>query len=494
MKKIQLGSPAVNQIPQSAGGNYNGAPATDQRGETRPDCADGDDECKRDIGAYEGVVSPNNAPAITLPASPTFEKDSTNNTISGISIDDTDGDAQSLTITVTNGAVSSGTNNLTFTTGDGTDDALMAFSGSLADLNIALEALAFTPTANFTENASIQIQTDDSNGGTDDDTLNITISDTTTPQPTLSLSTDTFTSDTEDTNDNKTADSTPTFSGTGEAGGIVEIFADGTSLGSSTVDGSGAFTFTVALPNALADGAHSITAVITDTVGNISEPSEILQIIIDTTVFYVESTDGGNLENQSLAWAINQAQAGDTIKFSDSFGENQNIILTNNVAINKAITIDTSNAPGLKISGDTGVELTLSDTLAYSVPAGITNTIDMPISGGGSLNKVGAGTLTLSGNNNDYTGTIMVSEGILVITGDTTVNDLIIENGTQVVLANNAALTVNGNITIKGKKAFDFAKDNSKILLKGNILNGRGQTKLGFGGIFVFRCNIEVRQ
>ena len=42
-----------------------------------------------------------------------------------------------------------------------------------------------------------------------------------------------------------TSDTTPTFIGTAEAGSTVELFAGSTSLGSTTADGSGNWSFTV---------------------------------------------------------------------------------------------------------------------------------------------------------------------------------------------------------------------------------------------------------
>ena len=58
-------------------------------------------------------------------------------------------------------------------------------------------------------------------------------------------------------------DPTPTFTGTAEAGSTVELFADGASLGTTTADDSGNWSFTVAQPDALTDGSYAITATAT---------------------------------------------------------------------------------------------------------------------------------------------------------------------------------------------------------------------------------------
>ena len=60
--------------------------------------------------------------------------------------------------------------------------------------------------------------------------------------------------------DNYTNDTTPSFSGTAEAGSTVELFAGGISLGSTTADANGDWTFSVQESNVLADGSYAITA------------------------------------------------------------------------------------------------------------------------------------------------------------------------------------------------------------------------------------------
>ncbi len=129
------------------------------------------------------------APAITLPSVSGIDENSSNIAIADtINITDANDDDQTITITVTNGTVSITTSNLTFTTGDGTADSLMVFSGTLADINTALDSMTFTPTANTSGSnaASIQIQANDGNSGTDDQ---ITTFDITDINPTISDST-----------------------------------------------------------------------------------------------------------------------------------------------------------------------------------------------------------------------------------------------------------------------------------------------------------------
>lgn len=81
--------------------------------------------------------------------------------------------------------------------------------------------------------------------------------------------------------DNITNTTTPTFTGTAEAGSTVRLYdSDGvTELGSAVATG-GNWTIT---STALAAGTHTITAKATDTAGNVSAASSALSVNIDTT-------------------------------------------------------------------------------------------------------------------------------------------------------------------------------------------------------------------
>src|SRR5207244_11389768 len=111
--------------------------------------------------------------------------------------------------------------------------------------------------------------------------LTVTI-DTAAPAvsaPDLAAGSDTGSSST----DNITGDDTPTFNGTAEAGSFVELLRDGSSVGSSTADGFGAWTITATPP--VPDGSYNYRARATDTAGNVgvSDPLQVLVVESDTT-------------------------------------------------------------------------------------------------------------------------------------------------------------------------------------------------------------------
>ena len=115
-----------------------------------------------------------------------------------ISIADSDAGvaAVQVTLTATNGTVTLSTaGGLVFSVGDSTAEATMTFSGSVANINNALNGLAFTPTSGFSGAASLQIVTNDQgntgSGGalSDTDSVNITV----TSGGTLQFSSATYT-------------------------------------------------------------------------------------------------------------------------------------------------------------------------------------------------------------------------------------------------------------------------------------------------------------
>ncbi len=94
--------------------------------------------------------------------------------------------------------------------------------------------------------------------------------------PDLKAASDTGSSST----DNITKDTTPTFTGTAEAGSTVEIFDGTTEVGSATANSNGVYNVTA---SALGEGNRSITARATDAAGNTGPASGALEVKIDTT-------------------------------------------------------------------------------------------------------------------------------------------------------------------------------------------------------------------
>jgi hypothetical protein len=129
----------------------------------------------------------NDPPVITAPAGTLTPDEDTDFAISGVSIADPDAnpDPIQVTLTVTQGVVSlkpAAIGSLSFSTGDGTQDAAMTFTGTLTNVDDALSGLVFHASpANYNGAASIQIGADDlgHNGsgphGTDSKTITLMV-------------------------------------------------------------------------------------------------------------------------------------------------------------------------------------------------------------------------------------------------------------------------------------------------------------------------------
>ncbi len=134
------------------------------------------------------IAAINDAPVIVLPSAQTTGED-TPLVLSGaggnlIAVTDIDAITYPVRVALTaaNGVMTlSGTLGLTFTTGDGTADASMDFTGALASVNVALNGLSFSPAWNFVGTASIAITANDQgntgSGGSqiDSDVLTIAV-------------------------------------------------------------------------------------------------------------------------------------------------------------------------------------------------------------------------------------------------------------------------------------------------------------------------------
>lgn len=115
------------------------------------------------------------------------------------------------------------------------------------------------------------------------------------------------------TNGQATDDKTPTLSGTAEAGTKVTIYDKGVSIGSTTADDSGHWTFT---PTALPDGQHVFTLTATNSSGT-SGTSTGFTVAIDTAA---PTAPTGLVVSDDGSHVTGSAEAGSTVTITDSNG------------------------------------------------------------------------------------------------------------------------------------------------------------------------------
>ncbi|SEU16517.1 adventurous gliding motility protein AgmC [Stigmatella erecta] len=115
-------------------------------------------------------------------------------------------------------------------------------------------------------------------------------------------------------NGSTTSDTTPTYSGTAEAGATVTVIVDGVPVGTTPADASGNWSFTPTAP--LLDGSHTVRATATDSVGNVSAPSNTNTFIIDTTApaapVVVTPANGSTTQDTTPTYS-GTAEAGSTV-------------------------------------------------------------------------------------------------------------------------------------------------------------------------------------
>ncbi|MCT4610093.1 MAG: Ig-like domain-containing protein, partial [Pelagimonas sp.] len=94
--------------------------------------------------------------------------------------------------------------------------------------------------------------------------------------------------DTGTPGDGITSDNSPTLSGTGEPNATVEVFRDGVSIGTQTVNSSGSWSMVV---TTLTDGTYDFSAQLTDAAGNTSARSSDFAVTVDTSIALLGAPD-----------------------------------------------------------------------------------------------------------------------------------------------------------------------------------------------------------
>jgi large repetitive protein len=130
------------------------------------------------------VAAVNDAPVNGVPGAQTVNEDTplvfTGANAISISDVDANGGNETVTLSVASGALTlSGTTGLVFGTGDGTADSTMTFTGTVSDINAALNGLSYQGNLNFNGTDTLNITTNDNgntgSGGTLSDSDPVTI-------------------------------------------------------------------------------------------------------------------------------------------------------------------------------------------------------------------------------------------------------------------------------------------------------------------------------
>jgi hypothetical protein len=144
-----------------------------------------------------------------------------------------------------------------------------------------------------------------------------------TPNPPAAPSITSFSKDSGKVGDFITNDNTLTLKGMAAANSAVAVYEGAKKIGTATSDDSGTWSFVTA---ALADGAHHLTARVTDGAGQTGPASSVLSVTIDThapnaPTLGVFSSDGKAVTGTTMVDAFllkGMAEANSTITIFDS--------------------------------------------------------------------------------------------------------------------------------------------------------------------------------
>ncbi|MBK0098620.1 Ig-like domain repeat protein [Erwinia sp. S63] len=345
------------------------------------------------------------------------------------------------------------------TTGSVTNDATPVLSGSaeagsvvtVRDGNTVLGTVTVGSNGNWTfttpalgeGNHSLTTTVTDAAGNVSPATTPITFSvDTTAPAAVsgLVVTDDVGSSTGPLTSGATTDDSTPTLSGTAEAGSVVKVYDGTTLLGSAAVGSNGSWTFTPASP--LTNGQHNLTTTVTDAAGNVSPASPAFTVNIDAGVpatndLIVVSDDSGS----TIVQLTDNSSTHDTTPvLSGLAGAGDLITIFNGTTVLGTVTAGSNGqwsfTPSALVDGtyafhaqatnpttgvvtDTPTINVTIDTVVPTAPTdvGLTNGDGDPIPSGSSTNT---NTPTLTGSGGEPGSTVTISDGTTVI-GTTTV-------------------------------------------------------------------------
>jgi Ca2+-binding RTX toxin-like protein len=313
----------------------------------------------------------------------------------------------------------SGTTNLGTNTVEILVDGVSQGNATLSGTN-----WSFTPSTDLNDKAyKIEAIATDTYGNQSAKTLlNFTI-DTVAPvapgKPDLDSSRDSGKFNNDDlTNVNK-----PLFKGTAESNSTVTIFVDGVSIGTTTANNSGAWSFTPT--NALTDGIRQITAKATDRAGNVGSESLPLQVTIDTSKplapsapDLTDASDSGfnnkdNYTKETKPTLTGTAEPNSTVDIFD--GATQIGTVTADTTGNWSFTATTTLTEGVHaittkatdLAGNTSLASSVTsitvDTTAPSVTVNTLLTKDNTPTLTGTFSAADVETLTIAVNGNTYT-------------------------------------------------------------------------------------------
>ena len=332
------------------------------------------------------VVAVNDAPVNAVPAAQSVNED-TSLVFTGanaITISDVDVGAgtEQVTLSVSHGTLTlSGTSGLGFTAGDGTADSTMTFTGTVANVNAALNGLTYLGNSNFNGSDTLTITTNDQgntgSGGaqSDTDTVAITVNSVndapviggmngtlayTENQTAQIIDSSVTVSDIDSANFNG-GSLTVSFTANGTTADQLAISSQGTSNGQISVSGANvSYNPVGGTGNTVIgtwSGGTNGTDLVINFTNNVANP-EALQALIQR-ITYANSSDAPSTLDRTVTFTLNDGDG--TANGGDNTGTG--IATVTITAVNDP---PTSSNDSVTTNEDTTVVLALSDFGTYA--------------------------------------------------------------------------------------------------------------------------------
>jgi Ca2+-binding RTX toxin-like protein len=175
-----------------------------------------------------------------------------------------------------------------------------------------------------------------------------------------------------------------TLTGTALAGSMVQVFDGATQIGTTTVNGSGVWSFAT---GARVDGSHTFTGKAVDAAGNVSAASAALNVTVDTVAPNAPSLISDTLVSANAMIVSGTAEVGSTVKLY----EGTTLLGTGLAASSGAWSIYTGALTG----GPHDLTATATDAAGNS--SQLSGVLDAVV--GTVIEAAGTTTLTEAGNN-----------------------------------------------------------------------------------------------
>jgi hypothetical protein len=384
------------------------------------------------------ISAVNDGPSLSEPADFDVDEGATK-TLSGAAahqVSDVDASSVEVALGVAHGTLTlDGTSGLTFTAGDGTGDAAMTFSGTVTNVNAALDGMQYAANSNDGSSDTLSVSVDDkgSTGGgslTDSDAVAITIN-ALNEAPVVSVpGTQTFDEDT--TRSFSTGNGNAISVSDGDAGGadvrttltatngLLSIdttgldFTCGSCAGDGTNDGTMTFEGTLAETNAaLQTLTYAPTA-------NFNGPATIT---VTTNDLGNSGAGGAQSDSENVALSVSAVNDGpqNTVPGAQSVDEDTNLVLSagngNGLSIadvdagsnDVRVTLAATNGV-VSLGGSTsGLTFTAGDgtsdpTMTFDGTVAEVNTAMSSVTFRGTLNYFGSAQVSLTTNDQGNTG------------------------------------------------------------------------------------------